>query len=171
MFRFIPNAHRDDTAAPTRLDPIDGQTSVNPALATQVAVTFTWLGLVLGISFLEAPLKFRAPGLSVEVGVGIGRLVFRALNIVEGIAAVVLLVAVLLQGAGDVPVSLILVIAAIVVLGLGALVVRPLMDRRVTDGRTAERMPRHTLHFAYIALEVLKVALLVSIGVTGLAAA
>jgi hypothetical protein len=30
-----------------------------PAIA--VAVTFVWLGMVLAISFLEAPLKFRAP--------------------------------------------------------------------------------------------------------------
>ena len=143
-----------------------GRQQVNPALATQVAVTFTWLGLVLGISFLEAPLKFRAPGLTVEVGVGIGRLVFRALNAVEGVAAVVLLIAVLVQG---IRVSLVLTIAVIVVLGLGALVLRPLMDRRVTTGRTAERMPRHSMHFAYIALEVAKVALLIAIGVVGLA--
>ena len=90
-----------------------GRQQVNPALATQVAVTFTWLGLVLGISFLEAPLKFRAPGLTVEVGVGIGRLVFRALNAVEGVAAVVLLIAVLVQG---IRVSLVLTIAVIVVI-------------------------------------------------------
>lgn len=144
---------------------------MNPALATQVAVTFTWLGLVLGISFLEAPLKFRAPGLSIEVGVGIGRLVFRALNTVEGVAGVVLLIVVLLQGATAAPVSLTLVIAVLVVLVLGALVLRPLMDRRVTTGRTAERMPRHAMHFTYIALEVVKVALLVTIGVVGLATA
>lgn len=30
--------------------------------ATASAVTFVWLGMVLAISFLEAPLKFRAPG-------------------------------------------------------------------------------------------------------------
>jgi hypothetical protein len=30
------------------------------AAAIAVAGTFTWLGMVLAISFLEAPLKFRA---------------------------------------------------------------------------------------------------------------
>ena len=29
--------------------------------AIGVALTFLWLGMVLAISFLEAPLKFRAP--------------------------------------------------------------------------------------------------------------
>jgi hypothetical protein len=43
-----------------------------------------WLGMVLAISFLEAPLKFRAPGLQLTVGLSIGRIVFRALNVVEG---------------------------------------------------------------------------------------
>ena len=60
----------------------------------QIAVTFVWLGMVLAISFLEAPLKFRSPGITVPLGVGIGRLVFRALNAVEGAFAVVLVVGV-----------------------------------------------------------------------------
>jgi hypothetical protein len=34
---------------------------MSPALAVMVAVAFVWLGMVLAISFLEAPLKFRAP--------------------------------------------------------------------------------------------------------------
>ena len=52
--------------------------STGPAIA--VAVTFVWLGMVLAISFLEAPLKFRAPHVTLPIGLGIGRLVFRALN-------------------------------------------------------------------------------------------
>jgi hypothetical protein len=43
-----------------------------------LAVPFVWLGMVLAISFLGAPLKFRAPGITVALGLGIGRLVFRA---------------------------------------------------------------------------------------------
>ena len=46
-----------------------------------------WLGFVLGISFLEAPLKFRAPGITRELGLGIGKLVFGALNKVELVLA------------------------------------------------------------------------------------
>jgi hypothetical protein len=48
------------------------------AAATGAAATFVWMGMVLAISFLEAPLKFRAPGLILAVGLSIGRLVFRA---------------------------------------------------------------------------------------------
>jgi hypothetical protein len=46
--------------------------------------------MVLAISFIETPLKFRAPGVTLQIGLGIGRLVFRALNACElALAAVV----------------------------------------------------------------------------------
>ncbi|GAB3574573.1 hypothetical protein GCM10027445_35650 [Amycolatopsis endophytica] len=56
-------------------------------------LTCLWLGMVLGISFLEAPLKFRAPGVTVPTGPGIGRIVFRALNRAEVVLAVLALTA------------------------------------------------------------------------------
>jgi hypothetical protein len=37
------------------------------AAAVATAVTFVWLGMVLAISFLEAPLKSRAPGVTVPL--------------------------------------------------------------------------------------------------------
>src|SRR5436305_9882518 len=49
----------------------------------QIATPLVWLGMVLGISVLETPLKFRAPGITRALGLGIGRLVFRALNLTE----------------------------------------------------------------------------------------
>ena len=82
--------------------------------AIAAALTFVWLGLVLAISFLEAPLKFRAPGVTLQIGVGIGRLVFRALNTVEALLAVGILIALV---AGHPPVGFI-VAFAIVVVGL-----------------------------------------------------
>src|SRR5699024_12699784 len=55
--------------------------------------------MVLAISFLEAPLKFRAPGITLPLGLGIGRIVFPALNTVEVLlGAAILLLAVLAGG-------------------------------------------------------------------------
>ena len=73
---------------------------MSASLALAVAVTFVWLGMVTAISFVEAPLKFRAPGVTLPIGLGIGRLVFRALNIAELTLAVVLASAVLRSDAG-----------------------------------------------------------------------
>jgi hypothetical protein len=136
--------------------------------AIQVAVAFTWLGMVLAISFLEAPLKFRAPGITVPLGVGIGRLVFRALNIVEGIFAALLVVTAALMMS---PVSWLMdgaIVAVSADLVIGALVLRPRMDARVKRGATADGRPRHALHIGYVLLECVKVLLLLTIGVAGL---
>lgn len=133
------------------------------------ALAFVWLGMVLAVSFLEAPLKFRAPGITVPLGVGIGRLVFRALNACEAALAVGIAVA-LAVGAHRSVVVVLFVLAAADLAGCVAL--RRVMDRRVI-GETAtreiaEEMPRHNLHFAYIGLEVVKVGLLIALGVTAL---
>jgi hypothetical protein len=50
------------------------------------------LGAIIAISFLEAPLKFLAPGVTIPIGLGIGRLVFTALNVLAGIVLLVLTV-------------------------------------------------------------------------------
>jgi uncharacterized membrane protein len=59
------------------------------AFRAAAAATLIWLGMVLAISFLEAPLKFRAEGLELRLGLAIGRIVFRALNIAEVWAVVI----------------------------------------------------------------------------------
>ena len=40
---------------------------MNAAWAVAVAAIFVWLGMVTAISFIEAPLKFRAPGVTLRV--------------------------------------------------------------------------------------------------------
>lgn len=131
----------------------------------QVAVVFVWLGMVLAISFLEAPLKFRAPGITVPLGVGIGRLVFRALNAVEGAFAVVLVVCVFAGPPAVTAATVWLVVALCADLFVGALLLRPLMDRRVKAGRAADGLSRNSLHIWYILLEGVKVVLLLVLGV------
>jgi hypothetical protein len=96
--------------------------------ATASAVTFVWLGMVLAISFLEAPLKFRAPGVTIPIGLGIGRLVFRALNLVETVLAVVVIAAV---AVGAAPASVAGLTAAVAAVLLAQLAfVRPRLNRR-----------------------------------------
>ncbi|WP_101952224.1 hypothetical protein [Mycobacterium sp. 3519A] len=148
---------------------------MSTAHAVAVAVMFTWLGMVLAISFIEAPLKFRAPGVSLQIGLGIGRLVFRALNAVEAVLAVVLLIAV-----GYRPPSTTAVIAVgVVVVALAAqlVVVRPRLARRsdlVLSGpaaATSEGQDRRSrAHYGYVALESVKVVGLIIGGIALLAA-
>jgi|SRR5829696_7255976 len=134
-----------------------------------LALPFVWLGMVLAISFLEAPLKFRAPGITLPLGLGIGRLVFRALNVAEISLAVLLTVTVVaLRPSGP---GWALLAAAWLLLAVQIGVLRPRLDRRalaVVAGRTPAPSRQH---LAYIALEAAKVPLLVALGATLIAAA
>lgn len=96
--------------------------------AIAVALTFVWIGMVLAISFLEAPLKFRAPNVTLQIGLGIGRLVFRALNTVEVAFALVIGAIVI---AGPTPAGVIAAVGvAVAALAVQLVAVRPALTRR-----------------------------------------
>jgi hypothetical protein len=141
---------------------------VNPvSAAVASAFTFVWLGMVLAISFLEAPLKFRAPGVTVPLGLGIGRIVFRALNTAEVVLAAGVIVAIALGGP---PMPVVVVMAVVVAILVGQLGgVRPRLNRRSDRVLAGESVPRSRAHHAYVALESLKVLALITLGVLLLA--
>lgn len=128
-----------------------------------IAVVWLWLGMVLAISFLEAPLKFRAEGLELRVGLAIGRLVFRALNAVEIALAIVATVC-LIDLRPPTATVVVAIVAGVVLVGQLA-VVRPRLNRRTNRVLAGEQAPRSSAHHVYIALEVLKVAALVALGI------
>ncbi|WP_104150869.1 hypothetical protein [Mycobacterium intracellulare] len=119
--------------------------------AIAVALTFVWLGMVLAISFLEAPLKFRAPNVTLQIGLGIGRLVFRALNTVEVAFALVIGAIVI---AGPTPAGVIAAVGA-----------RPALPRRTDRVLSGSDGPRSRAHYGYVALEAVKVAGLIAAGI------
>ena len=133
--------------------------STGPAIA--VAVTFVWLGMVLAISFLEAPLKFRAPNVTLQIGLGIGRLVFRALNTVE-VAFALVIVAIVVSGP-TAPRIVVAFAVAIAALAIQLIAVRPRLTRRSDEVLAGSEGPRSRVHYVYVGLEAVKtVALLVA---------
>lgn len=135
-------------------------------VAVGIAATFVWLGMVLAISFLEAPLKFRAPGVTLAVGLGIGRLVFRALNIAESILAVLVIVA---MASGYPRPALVLSEIAVTALIIQLVAVRPQLHRRTAAVLHGDTTPRSRAHLAYVTLEVVKAPALLAAGVLLLA--
>ncbi|MEU9244768.1 hypothetical protein [Streptomyces shenzhenensis] len=135
--------------------------------ATAGAVVFLWLGMVLAISFLEAPLKFRAPGVTIPIGLGIGRMVFRALNLVEVVLAVVVVAAVAVGGPSAAVVVLTGAVAVLLAVQLG--VVRPRLNRRSDRVLAGEELPRSRGHVYYVAFEIAKVIALTALGISLLA--
>jgi hypothetical protein len=136
---------------------------VSPAGAVATALTFVWLGMVLAISFLEAPLKFRAPGVTVLLGLGIGRLVFRALNACEAALAAVLLVTMIIHRPPVVTLAGVLV--AVATLAAQLTLVRPGLNRRSDAVLAGAEAPRSRGHLAYVGLELIKVSALLVGGI------
>ncbi|UOQ96479.1 hypothetical protein MUN81_14655 [Hymenobacter sp. 5317J-9] len=123
---------------------------------------FVWAGLVAGISFLEAPLKFTAPHITVPLGLGIGRIVFAALNKLElALCATALLCAAVRRAPANVWAALSLLVT---VLLLQTLWLLPALDLRATALLAGHPpLPGH-LHKTYIGLEVVKLITLLLAG-------
>ncbi|MFD8098896.1 hypothetical protein ACFV24_05110 [Nocardia fluminea] len=142
---------------------------MSTASAVAIAVVFVWLGMVSAISFIEAPLKFRAPNVTLVIGLGIGRLIFRALNIVETVWATILVVMLLLGLPGTE--ATVAVTIAVLALAVQVIVVRPQLTRRTDAVLAGLDAPRSHVHYVYIALEVVKTIALLVGGIVLLAAA
>lgn len=131
-----------------------------------IAVAFLWLGMVAAISFIEAPLKFRAPGITVPLGLGIGRLVFKALNACEVVLAVCLVLGSFAAAASEAArISVVVVVVVLVVQLLG---VRPALARRtdaVLAAPDAVERPESRAHLWYVGFELVKLGALIASGV------
>ena len=131
------------------------------------AIAFLWLGMVLALSFLEAPLKFRAPGITVQLGLGIGRLVFAALNRIEVLLLVGVTATLLVAPAPTAAVWATGLLAALLLAQL--LVVKPALTRRSDRVLAGESPAPSRAHIAYIGLESVKVVTLFALGTSALA--
>ncbi len=127
-----------------------------------IAVAFVWSGMVLAISFIETPLKFRAPDVTLQIGLGIGRLVFKALNIAEVVLALVLLGALGLEN----PPTMVGITGAVAASALlvQLAVVRPRLKRRSDLVLAGADAPRSHAHYLYVGLELVKLSALLATG-------
>lgn len=134
--------------------------------ALVLALTFIWLGMVTAISFIEAPLKFQAPGVTIPLGLGIGRLVFRALNTVEAVWAIAIVVSVIVgDGWSGAALTAVCVVVAVLIIQIAA--IRPVLSRRA-DAVLASpddlQPERSHAHLWYVGFELIKVVALVALG-------
>lgn len=128
------------------------------------ALCFVWAGMVLGISFLETPVKFTAPSLTLPIGLDVGRHVFRVFNKVE-IAGALLACGLMLFARAEqqravvwLPMAAVLLVVA---LQTGWLL--PVLDARVEMILAGQTPPRSApYHLVYIVLEALKLICLVA---------
>lgn len=127
-----------------------------------ISSIYLWLGFVLAISFLEAWLKFQAPGITIPLGLGIGRLVFFALNKTEWFFAVLIL---LMQiKSGNWKQIRMEWLALLIILLLQTFWLLPLLDARAEKVIQMVEIEPSSLHYYYVALEMIKVLILFVFG-------
>lgn len=130
-----------------------------------MASVFIWIGFVGAISFMEAWLKFQAPGIDLPLGLGIGRLVFHALNKVEWVLAL-LVVLNLVRGGTKIATARNLFFAApLAILIIQTFLTLPILDARAQLYIDGLEVPPSNTHFYYVVMEVVKVACLFIFGI------
>ncbi len=128
-----------------------------------IAIPFIWTGLVAAISFIEAPVKFKAPGVTLPIGLSIGKRVFSALNKTEWGCLIILLLCLFFRK--NIPcsqVALFLLTAVIIVLQSFWLL--PALDRRAKLIIGGQTPPSSFLHYYYVAGELIKMICLIAFG-------
>lgn len=125
-------------------------------------VTFVWVGFVAAISFMEAPVKFTAPSLSLEVGLDVGRTVFSALNKIELGFAVLIIISFFIS---SVEKKIILTFSFIfIILLMQTFWLLPSLNERAAVIISGGVPPDSSDHILYIILELIKIIMLVLLG-------
>lgn len=131
-----------------------------------IGITFLWIGFVGAISFMEAWIKFRAPGITVPLGLGIGRLVFKALNRVESLFALILMICYFLfKERMDLTGSILYFVPTLLLI-LQTIWLLPALDVRAELHIQGLPVPHSKkLHLYYVGFEIIKVISLICSGI------
>lgn len=132
----------------------------------RIAIPFIWAGLILAISFIEAPLKFTAPNITLQLGLGIGQIVFHALNKLELVLLITLAIS-LIFGKQHSTFTLLFSIIAIILL-VQTLVLFPPMDERASEILSGKDIPSTWHHITYVILEIIKLVVLLLTGIVSI---
>lgn len=127
--------------------------------------TFVWIGFVCAISFMEAWLKFRAPNVTLPIGLGIGRLVFNVLNKVEWVFAITIIVNIFFSELKFFSVQHLIYSIALIILIAQTCWALPALDARAELHIQGLTVQSSNLHFYYVGMEVIKVACLFIYGI------
>lgn len=123
-----------------------------------IAAIYLWIGFVCAISFMEAWLKFRAPGVSIEIGLGIGRLVFGALNKAEWVFSIAIFISFFISKQPITSATNIFYLIPFLLVLIQTVWLLPALDERAEMKIKGVQVASSSLHFYYVAMEVIKVS-------------
>lgn len=112
-----------------------------------------WLGILGGLAFIETPLKFLAPGVTVEIALGIGRLVLTTADFISvGMLIAITLLSIRPRSGRGIW----SVLGALwVVLIVQVAVIRPMLNARTDVVLAGGEAGESQLHTVYIATSFL----------------
>ncbi len=129
-----------------------------------IAVVLFWAGFVSSISFIEAWLKFRIEGVTLNIGLRIGKRIFRALNRMEWIFLASYCIFWIYRfntfNGSIATLSTLL----FVILALQTFYLLPRLEKRIDLILAGENVIKSKHHLYFIAAETLKVILLFGSG-------
>ena len=125
-----------------------------------IAITYLWIGFICAISFMEAWLKFKAPGVTMPIGLGIGRLVFNALNKVEWVFAIATIISILVSKNSFFNIDTVIFYVVVALLILQTFWLLPLLDSRAQLLIEGKELPASNFHVYYVGMEIAKTACL-----------
>jgi hypothetical protein len=129
----------------------------------QIAIPFIWVGALASISFMETPLKFTAPDVTLPLGLGIGRVVFQMLNHVEVALAVLMTFAIYFRRPKmKLPLALFGVVMLLLI--MQTIWLLPVLGMRTDMIVAGQTPPPSSLHVIYIIFDAVKLILLFATG-------
>lgn len=113
-----------------------------------------WAGLILGVSFIATPVKFRASSLTVPIALDVGRVTFQLFNKIEwGVLAVTTLLTLVLSLSRRI---WFFIIALMFILALQTFYLLPTLDLRVDAIMANDPLAPGYLHGVYVIIEGIK---------------
>jgi hypothetical protein len=110
---------------------------------------------------MEAWLKFRVEGVTLNIGLSIGKKIFRVLNRMEWIFFVSYGILWVLQSGTSTELLLILSVVLLGILATQTFYLLPKLDKRINLIMAGENVMKSRHHIYFVALELLKVSLLI----------
>jgi len=133
----------------------------------KIPLTFLWVGFVSAISFMEAWLKFTAPGVTLTTGLAIGQVVFGALNKVELTIAFAMGVLFLAEKPKSLSKATLFILAVLILVSQ-TLYALPVLSSRIDIYLSGKTPVKSNIHIVYFLLEIMKVFALTIYGLNEL---
>lgn len=130
-----------------------------------IIAAFLWAGFICAISFMESWLKFRAPGITLPLGLSVGTLVFGTLNKVEWVFTFVIVINIILSSIEITFVNKIWFALIVAILIVQTAWLLPALNNRAKAIIRGDILPRSSLHWYFIIAEFVKLAALFLFGV------